>query len=444
MRAAIASQTELEEFLKTGVKKTTYGNVVEEMERVQAPLSYSWGVVGHLMGVKNSDALRKAHDTMQPQVIHVNQQIGQSQVIFQALNALHDDGSTWESLEEAQQRIVSAAITQMQSSGVGLPPTQREAFNKLQQEAAELSTKFSNNVLDSTKQFKLLLTDPKDITGLPASAKALAAQQALTAATATQKAKDAAAEQVGKTLAKLTELTALSGSSKTDIDAAMTAAATAQSALAEATAKAAELHAAINATADSGPWMITLDIPSYLPAMQHLQSSTLREKLYRAYVTRASSGAHDNAPIIQRILQIKTEMAQMLGYSCHAEKSLSRKMARSVDEVLALTEMLRSRAMPHAQRELQELRAFAKAQGHKGDLALWDVPYWSERLREQQYQFSEEELRVYFALPAVLDGLFKLADRFVVSLFCTEFYLFFSCLFLVSGALVPVCKHADD
>lgn len=328
-----------------------YSSVVEELEKVQAPLAYSWGVVGHLMGVKNSEELRVAHDTMQPAVIEVYQQIGQSLPLYQALTALQQRKLIWSELDEAQQRIVVSAIRQMESAGVGLvDPAQREKFNKLQQELAELSTKFSNNVLDSTKLFKLRLTSVDDVTGLPLSAKALAAQQAVAAGDLT-------------------------------------------------------------ATAEQGPWLITLDMPTYLPCMQHLSSRPLREQLYRAYVTRASSGVQDNAPLIARMLQIKAEIAGMLGYASHAEKSLSTKMADSVQAVMDLTEMLRAKAMPAAVKELAELKAFALTQGFTGDMALWDVPYWSERLREQQYEFEEEELRSYFALPAVLDGLFALAHR---------------------------------
>jgi oligopeptidase A len=327
-----------------------YPNVVESMEKMQAPLSYSWGVVGHLMGVQNSDDLRKAHDEIQPAVIEINQQIGQSQVMFRALSALRDTQVQWDGLDECQRRIVSSSIRGMEASGVGLEPVQREQFNKLQLELAELSTKFSNNVLDSTKLFKLKVTDKEQIAGLPESARALAAQQAVGAGDTT-------------------------------------------------------------ATAENGPWLITMDMPSYLPAMQHLKSRALRETLYRAFVTRASSEAHDNAPIIKRILQIKTEMAHMLGYKSFAEKSLSTKMAPSVSAVMDLTAMLREKSLPAAQRDLAELKAFAKTQGFDEEIALWDIPFWSERLREKQYQFQEEELRVYFALPSVLDGMFGLAKR---------------------------------
>jgi oligopeptidase A len=90
------------------------------------------------------------------------------------------------------------------------------------------------------------------------------------------------------------------------------------------------------ATKENGPWLLTLDMPSYLPAMQHLKNRDIREKLYRAYVTRASTGATDNAPIIQRILQIKTETSRLLGYNCYAEQSLAKKMAPSIDAVGAI------------------------------------------------------------------------------------------------------------
>jgi oligopeptidase A len=302
-------------------KKPDYALVVEQMEKIQAPLGFSWGVTGHLMGVKNGDDLRKAHDEIQPDVVKTSQQLGQSKVVYQALKvrsgcpgrqpltppsrnlchissvahhhdeqALREDTAAWDKLEEAQQRIVASALRGMVHSGVGLEDTQREHFNKLQLELAELSTKFSNNVLDSTKAFKLRLTDAKDVEGLPTSALELAAQRA-----------------------------------KTEGDA--------------------------EATAAAGPWVVTLDMPSYLPAMQHLKNRDIREKLYRAYATRASSGDNDNAPVITRILTIKRELAQMLGYKSIAEKSLASKMAPSVDAVMQLTDMLQvAPATPHTHR----------------------------------------------------------------------------------------------
>ena len=327
-----------------------YEGVVEKMEAIQDPLGFSWSVVGHLMGVANSDELRAAHDKMQPVVIETYQALGQSQPLYKALSALKQRQSVWSQLDEAQRRIITSSIRGMRNSGVGLPIEERERFNKLQLEAAELSSKFSNNVLDSTKLFKLRITDGSKLAGLPTSVLAMFAQKSV---------------QEG------------------DKDA----------------------------TAESGPWTVTLDMPSYLPCMQHLQDRELREQLYRAFVTRASTGDYDNAPLIKRTLQVKYEMAKILGYGSHAEKSLSSKMTPSVQAVEDLTAMLLAAAYPAAVKELELIKTLAKTKGFSGELQLWDVPFWSERLREDQYAYTEEELKPYFALPAVLDGLFKLCNR---------------------------------
>lgn len=327
-----------------------YSQVIEKLEELQFPLSYSWGIVGHLMGVKNSDDLRKAHDIIQPNVIKIYQKIGQSQVIFKALKKIKDDKELWSQLDDGQKRIVTSSLRQMESSGVGLNDHDREIFNKLKLESAELSTKFSNNVLDSTKAFKLLVENKSDIEGLPESALSLYAKQAVAAG-----------------------------------------------------------HK--DATTENGPWLITLDMPSYLPAMQHLKNRTVREQLYRAYVTRASSEPNNNEDIIKRTLQIKKEISKLLGYNCYAELSLASKMAPSTDKVLELIEMLHEKSFVAAKKELEELKAFAKEQGCNDELSLWDVPFYSERLREKLYQYEEEALKPYFALPNVLDGIFGLCNR---------------------------------
>lgn len=335
-----------------GKKRVEYDfeGVIERLEAIQFPLGYSWGVMGHLMGVKNSDELRKAHDELQPEVIKTMQKVGQSKALYKALTAIKSRKSVWSTLDEAQQRIVDSSLRAMVHSGVGLEGEAKEKFNALKLEQSELSTKFSNNVLDSTKAFKVTVTAAADLEGLPDSAKGLAAQQAV------------AAGHEG-------------------------------------------------ATAEVGPWVLTLDMPSYLPCMQHLKNRDLREKLYRAFVTRASSGEHDNAPLIKRILQIKKEVSSMLGYECFADMSLASKMAPNTQAVADLTEMLLAKAYPAAQRELEEVKAFAVAAGCNDELNLWDLTFWGERLREKQYEFEEEELRAFFPLPSVLNGLFELAER---------------------------------
>jgi len=329
----------------------SYPQVIEDLEKLQFPLARSWGVVSHLMSVQNSEPLRKSHDELQPKIVKTFQKLGQSKSVYKSLVNIKNDPTIWNTLDEGQQRIVESSIHTMKVSGVGLEGDEKTRFNDLQLEVAELSTKFSNNILDSTKAFKLVLTDKALIRGLPESAIAFAAQQAA-----------ANGQYPG-------------------------------------------------ATKEEGPWLLTLDIPSYLPAMQNLESRSVREQLYRAYMSRASVGEQDNVPIISKILQNKKQIANLLGYQTHAEKSLSKKMATSVDEVMQLIEMLRVKAFPAAQKELAELQAFAASRGHEGPLELWDMAYWGERFREHSYDFKEEALREYFAMPNVLDGLFKLATR---------------------------------
>ncbi|MEM0980668.1 MAG: M3 family metallopeptidase [Cyanobacteria bacterium P01_H01_bin.58] len=327
----------------------TWADLVEPLTAIEERLRWSWGVIGHLMGVKNSPELRDAYEAIQPELVQFANQLGQSKALYQAFKQMRE-GAEWTTLEPAQQRIVEAAIRDAELAGVGLEGTTKERFNEIQQELAELSTKFSNHVLDATKAFALTLTTAEEIVGLPASLRALAAQAA----------KEAGAE---------------------------------------------------NATAEQGPWRITLDYPSYIPFLQHSQRRDLREKVYRAFITRAASGELDNQPIIERTLALRQEMAQLLGYETYADLSIARKMAPSVAAVEQLMEELRSASYDAAGKELEELEAFARDHGETAAIKQWDIPFWSERMREELYGLNDEELRPYFPLPQVLDGLFALANR---------------------------------
>ena len=254
-----------------------YSLVVEELEKIQYPITFSWAIIAHLMSVKNTEELRQIYQTLQPSIIQFNQEVGQSKVFYDSLSTVKRNVELWNSLDEAQQRIVDSTIRNMNESGVGLSTPERNIFNQFKLELSELSTKFSNNVLDSTKEFKLVLTTTADIEGLPASAKGLLAQQAVA--------------QGYKEVFLLPPLLLL-----------------------------LLLHSSLfdysflfsKANAETGPWVVTLDLPSYLACMQHLKSRHLRETLYRAYVTRASSGDKDNSVIIRDILRKRRAVAKML------------------------------------------------------------------------------------------------------------------------------------
>ena len=336
------------ETLETTVEPTWAG-LMEPLTQIEERLSWSWSIIGHLMGVKNSPELREAYEAVQPGLVQFANQLGQSQPLYSAFKQIRE-GSLWNELTAAQQRIVEAAIRDAELSGVGLEGEIKERFNQIQQELAELSTKFSNHVLDATKAFQLVLTTPEDIEGLPKSLLGLAAQAA----------KGAGHE---------------------------------------------------DATAEAGPWVITLDYPSYVPFLQHSRRRDLREQVYRAFISRAASGELDNQPIIERTLELRQQVAGILGYDTYADLSIARKMAPSVAAVEQLMEELRSASYEAATRELEELTAFARDRGFNAELKQWDVPFWSERMREELYGLNDEELRPYFPLPQVLDGLFALAKR---------------------------------
>ncbi|MBE9167629.1 M3 family metallopeptidase [Pleurocapsales cyanobacterium LEGE 06147] len=335
-----------EELAKLEAKVTpTWSGLVEPLTAIEERLSWSWGIVGHLMGVKNSPELREAYEKIQPEVVKFYNQLSQSKPLYEAFKALRNSNE-WHNLESAQQRIIESAIRDFELSGVGLEGEVKERFNQIQLELAELATKFSNNVLDATKAFKLKLTEKEEVDGLPESALSLAAQTAR-----------AEGEE--------------------------------------------------SATPEKGPWIVTLDYPSYIPFMKYATNRELREKLYKAFITRASSGELDNKPLIERILELRKEKAQILGFNTYAELSLAKKMAPSVSAVEKLSEELRLASYDAAVQELEELKAFAG----EDDLKHWDVSYWAEKQREAKFDLKEEELRPYFPLPQVLEGLFALAKR---------------------------------
>ena len=327
----------------------SYPGLIGPLESMGERLGYAWGLVGHLMGVQNSDALRDAHSAVQPEVIAFGLRHAQSRPIFEGLEALRASDA-FEPLEPAQKRIVESLLREARHAGVGLGEADRLRFNAIQAELGELATRFSNHVLDATKAYGLILREPDEMAGLPDSLRQLAAQNA----------REEGCE---------------------------------------------------GATAETGPWRITLDAPVLIPFLEHAERRDLREKLYRAYVTRASSGELDNTPLIERILALRREMAGLLGFESYAALSLESKMAPDVASVDRLLDDLRRASIEAAGEDLESLRSYAAQRGQDAPLALWDVAFYAERLREERFDYSEEELRPYFPLPRVLEGLFALAGR---------------------------------
>ncbi len=331
--------------------QATWESLAEPLERIVDEFICAWGTVNHLLNVKNSAALRAAHQEVQGEVVSFGTRLGQSPAIYRKLTEL-TQSPAYAGFSTSQQRAIESLIKDARHSGVGLAEPERSRFNEIENRLAQLKTQFQNNVLDSTKAYSLQLTDPKQVEGLPTSLLELAAQSARSAG-----------EQA--------------------------------------------------ATAEDGPWRITLDMPSYGPFLEYCRERSLREEVYRAYTSRASSGDFDNRPLIVEILRLRREKAGLLGFESYADESLDRKMAPDVEAVETLIEELREACAAPIVEELHALEECARRHEapESGDIKQWDIAFWANRLRKEQFGYEDEELRPYFPLEHVLSGVFEIAHR---------------------------------
>ena len=304
--------------------------LMNPLGKIDLLFEYGWSPVGHLLGVANSDELREAHEAVLSDVVQFGLSLKQSKSLYDRFCALRDSEG-WQSQSSARHRIVEQSILSAEQSGIALEKEARDRFNEIAQKLSQLGSDFSNNILDATKAWHLDITNGNDADGLPASFRKLAASSWANA----------------------------------------------------------NKDQGVTPDADNGPWRIKLDAPSFVPFMEHCRNRQLRKNAYLAYVSRASSGDHDNTPLIEQILKLRKEKCDLLGYGNYAELSLSCKMAASTAAVQTMFDELLSASFEGGVCELQEITAYANQNGHEGDLAHWDVTFWSERLREERYSFTD-------------------------------------------------------
>ncbi|KOO02985.1 oligopeptidase A [Vibrio nereis] len=325
----------------------SWENVIAPIEEVDDRLSRIWSPVSHMNSVVNSDELREAYESCLPMLSEYGTWVGQHKGLFEAYKAIKADES-YEELTQAQKKTITDALRDFELSGIALPADQQHRYGEISKRMSELGSKFSNNVLDATMGWTKHVTDEKELTGMP--------------------------------------------------DSALSAA--------KAAAEAKELDG----------YLLTLDIPSYLPVMTYCDNQELRKELYEAYVTRASdrgpnAGKWDNSDIINEQLKLRHEIARMLGFNTFSEKSLATKMAENPSQVLGFLNNLASKAKPQGEREVEELRQFAKSECGVEELNLWDIAYYSEKQKQHLFQISDEELRPYFPEAKAVSGLFEVLKR---------------------------------
>lgn len=325
----------------------TWENLVMPIDEVDDVLSKLWSPVSHMNSVVSTDELREAYESCLPLLSEYGTFVGQHQGLFQAYQNLKNSNE-FSTLNTAQQKVITNALRDFTLSGIALSDENKKRYGEIATRLSELSSTFSNNVLDATHAFSVNIADVDELKGLPESA--LAAAKAL----ATSK------EQQGYTF--------------------------------------------------------TLDIPSYLPVMMYCDNQALREQLYRAFVTRASdqgpnAGEFDNSAIMNELLTLRHELAQLLDFDNYAEHSLATKMANSPNEVMSFLENLAVKSKHQGELDFQELKAFTKSEHSHANLQAWDLAYYSEKLKQSRYTISDEELRPYFPKDKVVNGLFEVVHR---------------------------------
>ena len=333
--------------LATQSDRADWKDFVVPLVLIEERLDRLWATVSHLNAVCDSEDLRRAYEVALEKWTTYQTEVSQNRDLFAGFKRINESGEL-DRLDLAKHKTVGNAIRDFRLGGVELEGTARQRFAEIATELAAFSNRFEQNLLDATDGWHLDLTAEPDLEGLPESARALARQTA--------------------------ELAGIEG------------------------------------------WRFTLQAPAFIPFMMFSSRRELRREMYHAYVTRASdcgpnAGRWDNSVVMDRILELRSEQATLLGYDQYVDYALVTRMATTSANVQIFLDDLVDRTRSHARKDFDELAKFIAQEAPDTELEVWDLPYWSERLRQSQYQFSQEEVRPYFPLPRVLEGMFDVVRQ---------------------------------
>lgn len=328
-------------------KNYTWAGLIEPIANMEDRLHKAWSPVSHLNAVMNNDELRAAYNACLPKLSDYATEMGQNRRLFHAYRMIVK-GSEFSSLDTAQQKVLRNALRDFRLSGIDLAKDKKQRYKGIEQELSNLTSKYAENVLDATNAWTKLIRKKRDLAGLPETALAQARQ---------------AAESKG----------------------------------------------------EEG-WLLTLQFPCYYAVMTYADERQLRRELYETYSTRASeqgpqAGHWDNSLIMEQILTLRYEKAKLLGFDNYAEYSLATKMANKPEEVIEFLTDLADKSWRQARNDLIELNDYAKHQHDVNDVQAWDINYYSEKMRQHQYQLSQEAVKAYFPIDRVLSGLFSIINK---------------------------------
>ncbi|NKF22867.1 M3 family metallopeptidase [Solimonas marina] len=325
----------------------SWDRLVEPLEDMSDRIQRAWGPVSHLFSVKATADWRRAYNACLPKLTEYGVEVSQSEPLYRAYEALAASDE-FQGYDAVRRKVIADALRDFRLSGIGLPPEKKERYKAISLRLSELQTTFEEHLMDAIQAWGKHVTDEAELAGM------------------TDEARQAAQER----------------------------------------AKAKNLEG----------WWLTLDFPSFDAVISYSDNRALRRELYEAYATRASdqgpqAGQFDNSALMEEILALRHELAQLLGFGNYAELSMATKMADTPDEVEAFLVDLAQRAKPSAQADLDALRAFAQQRDGLSDFAPWDAAYYAEKQKEETLGLSDEELRPYFAFDRVVRGMFDVVQR---------------------------------
>ncbi len=319
----------------------TYENVLLALDKMTEPLDFAMAITRHLESVATTPELRAAYNAVQGPVSFFYTSIPLNSNLWAAIRAVNESSET-AALDPVHKRFLKKTVSGFKRAGADLDASDKEKLEALDVALALATTKFSENVLDATNAFELLIIDERKLAGLPESARIAARESAKS------KGREG--------------------------------------------------------------WRLTLQAPSYLAAMTYLDDRSIRQELWEASNTRATSGRFDNRALISEILRLRREKAELLGFRDFADLVLEERMAQTGQQAQEFLEDLRRKTQPFFDRENESLAEMAKSLSYDS-ISPWDVAYLAEKQRLALYNFDEEELRPYFELDRVLAGMFDIFSR---------------------------------
>ena len=326
-----------------------YASTLLAIENACDALNDGWGRLNHLDSVSDSPAQREALGKMLPDVTDFYSSLALNERLWTAIKSVGESPEIT-TLSHVQQRFVEETLADFRNSGADLPTDQKERIAAIEAELSKITKEYSEHVLDSTNAWELIITDESKLAGLPDSAKAGAA----------------------------------------------------------ANARAKGI-----ATDETPAWRFTLQFPSMFPIMQHLHDDAIRHQVWEASVKVGADGEFDNTALVWQILVLRHEKASILGHEHFADLTLLRHMAKTGANALNFIENLHTRIYPAFLAEYKQLGQYKAAKSGQplASLEPWEVAYWAEKQRQENYDFDEEALRPYFPVDGVMAGMFEIASR---------------------------------